>query len=103
MKEYIPRTTILRLSYVITAFVVCLTLSIAHSGLVNAQQQNNTLMQPQGTPSMTTPTTNATNMNIVLVHGTWADGSSWSKVIPILKNAGHRVICCTASSSFSSR
>ena len=68
MKEYIPRTTILRLSYVITAFVVCLTLSIAHSGLVNAQQQNNTLMQPQETQSMTTPT-NATNMNIVLVHG----------------------------------
>ena len=75
-----------------TAFVVCLTLSIAHSGLVNAQQQNNTLMQPQGTPSMTTPTTNATNMNIVLVHGTWVDGSSWSKVIPILQNAGHKVI-----------
>ena len=34
--------------------------------------------------------TNATN--IVLVHGFWADGSSWSKVIPILKNAGHQVI-----------
>ncbi|MDQ3970412.1 MAG: hypothetical protein M3227_01845 [Thermoproteota archaeon] len=30
--------------------------------------------------------------NIVLVHGAWADGSSWSKVIPILKNAGHNVI-----------
>ena len=85
MKEHIPRTTILRLSYVITAFVVCLTLSMAHSGLVNAQQQ-------QGTPSMTTTTTNATNMNIVLVHGTYVDGSSWSKVIPILQNAGHKVI-----------
>jgi hypothetical protein len=74
MKEYIPRTTILRLSYVITAFVVvCLTLGIAHSGLVNAQQQqnNNTLMQSQGTPGMTTTTNAATNMNnIVLVHGT---------------------------------
>jgi pimeloyl-ACP methyl ester carboxylesterase len=90
MKKHIPRTTILRLSHVITAFVVCLTLSIAHSGLVNAQQQNNTLMQSQGTPSMTT--TNATNMNIVLVHGTYVDASSWSKVIPILQNAGHKVI-----------
>lgn len=39
-----------------------------------------------------TTTTNATTPNIVLVHGAWADGSSWSKVIPILKNAGHRVI-----------
>jgi pimeloyl-ACP methyl ester carboxylesterase len=90
MKKHIPRTTILRLSHVITAFIVCLTLSIAYSGLVNAQQQNNTLMQSQGTPSMTT--TNATNMNIVLVHGTYVDGSSWSKVIPILQNAGHKVI-----------
>jgi pimeloyl-ACP methyl ester carboxylesterase len=34
--------------------------------------------------------TNTTN--IVLVHGGWADGSSWSKEIPILENAGHRVI-----------
>jgi pimeloyl-ACP methyl ester carboxylesterase len=36
-------------------------------------------------------TTNATT-NIVLVHGFWVDGSSWSKVIPILEGAGHRVI-----------
>jgi pimeloyl-ACP methyl ester carboxylesterase len=79
---------------VITAFVVCLTLSIAHFGMVNAQQQNNnnTLMQSQGRSSLTTTTTNATNMNIVLVHGTYVDGSSWSKVIPILQNAGHKVI-----------
>ena len=26
--------------------------------------------------------------NIILVHGAWADGSSWSSVIPILKAAG---------------
>jgi pimeloyl-ACP methyl ester carboxylesterase len=31
-------------------------------------------------------------MNIVLFHGAWADGSSWDKVIPILKNAGNHVI-----------
>jgi pimeloyl-ACP methyl ester carboxylesterase len=31
--------------------------------------------------------------NIILVHGTWTDGSSsWGKVIPILQNSGHRVI-----------
>ena len=42
-------------------------------------------MQPQGEQSMTTA--NTTNMNIVLVHGGWADGSSWSKVIPILQKA----------------
>ena len=30
--------------------------------------------------------------NIVLVHGADADGSSWSKVIPLLQNAGHSVV-----------
>jgi pimeloyl-ACP methyl ester carboxylesterase len=29
--------------------------------------------------------------NVVLVHGAFADGSSWSKVIPILENAGLKV------------
>ncbi len=29
--------------------------------------------------------------NIVLVHGAWADASSWSSVIRILQEAGHRV------------
>src|SRR5712672_3918449 len=26
--------------------------------------------------------------NVVLVHGAWADGSSWAKVIPLLQKAG---------------
>ena len=69
-------------------FIASLALP-AHPGLVNAQQQNKTLMQPQGIQGMSA---NTTKMNIVLVHGAWADGSSWNKVIPILKNAGHRVI-----------
>ena len=58
-------------------------------GLANAQQENKTLTQHQGTQSIVT---NNTKMNIVLVHGAWADASSWSKVIPILQNAGHNVI-----------
>jgi pimeloyl-ACP methyl ester carboxylesterase len=60
-------------------------MSPTYSGF--ATPENKTLMQPQEVQGMAT---NATN--IVLVHGLWADGSSWSKVIPILKNAGHRVI-----------
>ena len=68
--------------------IVSFTLNTTNSGLVNAQQ-NKTLMKPQGVQGMAT---NATNMNIVLVHGGWADGSSWSKVIPILQKAGHGVI-----------
>ena len=49
--------------------------------------ENKTLMQLQGIHSVVTNST-----NIVLVHGFWADGSSWSKVIPILRNAGHQVL-----------
>lgn len=30
--------------------------------------------------------------NIVLVHGAWADGSSWSKVIPLLQAKGFHVV-----------
>jgi pimeloyl-ACP methyl ester carboxylesterase len=71
--------------------LLCLTITLlgfmspTYSGF--ASPENKTLMQPQGVQGMAT---NATN--IVLVHGVWADGSSWSKVIPILKNAGHKII-----------
>jgi pimeloyl-ACP methyl ester carboxylesterase len=34
----------------------------------------------------------ATKPNIVLVHGAWADGSSWSKVIPLLQEAGFNTV-----------
>lgn len=30
--------------------------------------------------------------NIVLVHGAWADGSSWSRVIPLLESEGYHVV-----------
>jgi len=26
--------------------------------------------------------------NVVLVHGAWADGSSWSKILPLLQAKG---------------
>jgi pimeloyl-ACP methyl ester carboxylesterase len=66
------------------SLIVTLSLT-THSGLANAQ--NNTLVQATGIKSMATNVT-----NIVLVHGAWNDGSAWSKVIPILQAAGHRVI-----------
>ena len=66
--------------------LVGLTIS-THSNFASAQ--NNTLIQPQGTQGMSM-STNATN--IVLVHGGWADGSGWNKQIPILRDAGHKVI-----------
>jgi pimeloyl-ACP methyl ester carboxylesterase len=65
--------------------LVCLT-SPTYSGF--ASPENTTSMQPKGIQGMT-----ATNYtNIVLVHGIWSDGSVWSKVIPVLQDAGHRVI-----------
>jgi len=30
--------------------------------------------------------------NVLLVHGAWVDGSSWSRVIPILQRHGHTVV-----------
>ena len=30
--------------------------------------------------------------NIVLVHGAWADGSSWDKVVPLLEAKGFHVV-----------
>jgi pimeloyl-ACP methyl ester carboxylesterase len=31
--------------------------------------------------------------NVVLVHGAWADGSSWSKIVPILQAKGLNLVC----------
>src|SRR5438270_10966979 len=48
--------------------------AVVHTG---AAAQSNT---PQGV------------RNVVIVHGAWADGSSWSKVIPLLQAKGLHVI-----------
>jgi pimeloyl-ACP methyl ester carboxylesterase len=84
------------LSVGVGAIFIANLASSTHSGLANAQQ-NKTVLQSNGGGQNTQrmqgmTTTNATNMNIVLVHGAWADGSSWSGVIPTLQKAGHRVI-----------
>ena len=75
--------------------LLCLSIAITislvsptYSGF--ASPVNKTLMQPQGVQGMSTNATNATN--IILVHGGWADGSGWSKQIPVLRDAGHKVI-----------
>lgn len=88
MEQYMHKIKILCLLYLTITLLVSLALTTTHPGLANAQQ-NNTLMHPQRTQGMST---NASNMNIVLVHGGWADGSSWSKVISILHEAGHQAI-----------
>jgi pimeloyl-ACP methyl ester carboxylesterase len=66
--------------------IITILASSTYFGVANSQQ-NKTLIQPQGSQGMSS---NATN--IILVHGGWADGSSWSKVVTILKDSGHKVI-----------
>src|SRR5215211_1420262 len=70
------------------SITLLVSLTPSYSGF--ASPENKTLIQPQGIQNMSTNATNATN--IVLVHGGWADGSGWSKQIPVLRDAGHRVI-----------
>ena len=66
--------------------VITILASSTYFGVANSQQ-NKTLIQPQVGQGMTSNGT-----NIILVHGGWADGSSWGKVITILKDSGHKVV-----------
>ena len=65
--------------YIKTISVIIFVASIA---FMNAQAQPNNVSDDCGMPN---------NPNIVLVHGAWADGSSWSKVIPLLQERGYNV------------
>src|ERR687889_58923 len=84
MERYIQKIKFFVLLSLSTMLVASFVLP-TYSGF--ASPENKTLMQPQGIQSMSTNTT-----NIVLVHGGWADGSGWSKQIPVLRDAGHKVI-----------
>ena len=92
----------LKISFVVFVFLAITLIGgftlTSYVGFASAQD-NNTLIEPEASQDMASSTTttnatttNATKPNIVLVHGGWADGGSWSKVIPTLTNAGHRVI-----------
>src|SRR5215203_2658335 len=97
-KRHNQKTSFVVLLFLTTTLIASFTLT-QYSGFASTES-NNTLIQPDGTQGMgtanTTTATTATNATakptIILVHGGWADGSSWGKVITILKNAGHRVI-----------
>jgi len=97
-----------RISFVLLLFLAATLIAsftlTPRSSFASTENNNNTLMEPEASEGMatatnatTTTSTNATTTtttppNIVLVHGLWADGSSWNKVIPTLQKAGHRVI-----------
>jgi pimeloyl-ACP methyl ester carboxylesterase len=85
MENYLLNTRFLAL--------ICFSLTLITSVASNtnfgyASSDNRTSIESAGLKNLTS--TNDTN--IVLVHGAGSDGSSWSKVIPILTDAGHRVI-----------
>src|SRR5918998_3157586 len=84
-------TSFVVMVFLTATLVVSFTLT-PHSGFASTENNTNTLMQPEASQDMAAGTNATTPPNIVLVHGFWADGSSWSKVIPILQNEGHRVI-----------
>jgi pimeloyl-ACP methyl ester carboxylesterase len=46
----------------------------------------------QQSPASSPDNSNRGVTNIVLVHGAWADGSTWSKVIPLLEAQGYHVV-----------
>src|SRR5258707_3158999 len=70
------------------AVTVCLMAGVAWS--LQAQAQAPTAQMPVAqTGAQTGAPVKA--RNVVLVHGAWADGSSWEKVIPILQAAGLHV------------
>ena len=66
---------------VMTAAIAVSTL-VAVPSLVSAQ--------PSG-PGQALPAADAPKPTVVLVHGGWADGSSWSRVISILQREGYAV------------
>jgi pimeloyl-ACP methyl ester carboxylesterase len=88
--EALPRSTRRR-------FLTYLGVGAASTALVSGAQALSplaALAAPQkGATNIAqfSPTGSASGVNVVLVHGVWADGSSYSRVIPLLLAAGHTV------------
>ncbi len=84
MKSSNRTGVLLCLSIIIVTSIV----STIHQGF--ASEVNETLLESADmNHDSIAETTNSTN--IILVHGSFSDGSVWSKVIPIMQNAGYNV------------
>jgi len=64
---------------------------VLHSVLVNGVRLAFAVLPATPLLGLKRPAASAVK-NIVLVHGAFADGSSWSKVIPILQEIGYHVV-----------
>src|SRR6476660_7157270 len=84
MKLCDQNTRLLIMLSIVSVLITCLE-STTNPAL--AGTENKTLTQSQVMNVMAT-----NSSNVILVHGAWADGSSWGKVITILKNAGLNVV-----------
>lgn len=66
--------------------------AVVFAGAASARAQSPAVTKPAA-PASTKPAAQPTEkVNIVLVHGAFADGSSWSKIIPTLEAKGYNVI-----------
>lgn len=66
--------------YLVIAVLIFLAFLVGFN--VQAQVQSNNVTRGIEMPP---------EVNVVLVHGAWADGSSWSNVIPLLQEKGYNV------------
>ena len=85
MKEYFQETKSLVLISLCILLISSLTINAYSSP---ASFNNKTAIESEALKNIIP----SNSTNIVLVHGALSDGSVWSKVIPILKDSGHRVI-----------
>lgn len=66
---------------------------LSFSAFAGALLSFSTVMSPTTSPTEpTTPAAPTGVKNIVFVHGAWADGSCWAKVIPLLEAKGYNII-----------
>jgi pimeloyl-ACP methyl ester carboxylesterase len=79
-----PKATTSSILYGITSAIIASFVSV-----IPVQAQS--LSTATAVRTAPAPVRKATVQNIVLVHGAWADASSWSRVIRRLQKAGYRV------------
>lgn len=73
-----------------TAKLAIAVLAILFTSSLGSAQPR-TAPPARSTPPSKTSTTTP-RVSVLLVHGAWADGSSWDKVVPLLEQKGYKVV-----------
>ncbi|WP_295995950.1 alpha/beta hydrolase [Rugamonas sp.] len=66
--------------------------TVARTALVLSTFAAAAVLAGCGSSTAATVATTPTPTTVVLVHGAWADGSSWAKVMPLLQQRGMKVV-----------